>query len=39
MATQNHTEFVMQKVGLNINIETLTKKNFLLAKKLNFSIG
>jgi hypothetical protein len=39
MAIQNHTEFIMQKVGLNINIETLTKRIFLLAKKLNFSIG
>jgi hypothetical protein len=39
MAIKNHTEFIMQKVGLNINIETLTKRFSLLAKKLNFSIG
>jgi hypothetical protein len=31
MAIQIHTEFIMQKVGLNINIETLTKRIFLSA--------
>jgi hypothetical protein len=25
MAIQNHIEFIMQKVGFDINIETLTK--------------